>query len=89
MLMDSPTEPVTLSRDDIRVLDEKLSTMRHNVNNYLSLIIAAAEVMRRRPEMAARLSDSLTEQPGRITQEVQRFSDEFERALRISRNAPQ
>ena len=42
-----PDQPVTLTVEQIRELNQKLSTLRHDVNNNLALVIAAAEIIRR------------------------------------------
>ncbi len=83
--MGLPPTPVTLTTEQIAELNQKLSEMRHNVNNHLALIVAAAELMRRKPEMAARFLTSFTEQPQRISDEIRRFSVEFESFVGISR----
>jgi hypothetical protein len=60
--------------------------MRHNVNNCLALITAAAEVATRRPEMIQRVMGTLMDQPQKLTHEIQEFSGEFQRALGITKN---
>jgi hypothetical protein len=83
--MGLPTHPVTLTPEQIAELNENLADLRHNVNNYLSLIVAATELMRRRPESSARLVESLDDPSRKITTEVRLFSDRLEKALRITR----
>lgn len=78
-------QPIHLTPAEIEELNQKLSTFRHNVNNYLSLIVASVELIRRKPEMVGRLIDSLADQPGKITAEMKIFSDEFEKTLGIRR----
>ncbi len=80
-----PNEPVTLSPEEIRVLSHKLAEMRHNVNNCLALVTAAAEVVARKPDMAERLMANLIEQPHKIVDQIQAFSQEFEERLKIQR----
>jgi len=80
-----PTEPVTLSVAEINELKRKLSTLRHDVNNHLSLIIATVELIRRRPENTERMLAMLTEQPQRIAGSLAQFSGEMEAALQITR----
>ena len=60
--------------------------MRHSINNQLSLIVAAAELIRYKPELREKMALSLVQQPGRITEEITRFSAEFERTLGITRD---
>lgn len=80
-----PNQPVTLTVEQIAELNEKLSTMRHDVNGYLTVMIASAEMVRLRPEMAERMFKSLLEQPTRITDAVKKFSATFEGTLGINR----
>ncbi|MEI9865891.1 MAG: hypothetical protein WDN00_15345 [Limisphaerales bacterium] len=42
--MTLPTEPVTLSVAQISELNQKLSSLRHDVNNKLSIIAASLEI---------------------------------------------
>ena len=84
--MGLPSAPVTLPTEEIKLLNEKLSTLRHNINNHLSLIVAASELIRHRPEMAARMAATVSEQPDKIIAEMTRFSSEFEQALGITRD---
>jgi len=83
--MGLPTEPVTLTPAQIEALNKKLAEMRHNVNNCLSLIVAAAELVRRRPDMLPRMLETIAQQPEKIITEVRQFSDEFEKTLTITR----
>jgi len=43
-----PTEPVTLTVGEVQELNRKLSDMRHDINNHLSLMVAALELIRYR-----------------------------------------
>ncbi len=83
--MSLPTEPVTLSVEQIRELNQKLADLRHDINNYASLILASAELLRRRPETAERMLASLAEQPPKILATVKQFSGDLEAALHITR----
>ncbi|PYJ02928.1 MAG: hypothetical protein DME25_14395, partial [Verrucomicrobia bacterium] len=83
--MGLPNGPVTLSVQQLEELNKKLSTLRHDVNNHLSLVVAAAELIKFNPQMAARMSATLSEQPPKISEEINRFSVELERALGITR----
>ncbi|HTQ52038.1 MAG TPA: hypothetical protein VMJ12_15110 [Candidatus Acidoferrales bacterium] len=83
--MSLPTEPVTLSVEQIGELNRKLADARHDVNNYVALIMASVELLRRRPETAERMLASLLEQPPKITAAVKQFSNELEAALHITR----
>jgi hypothetical protein len=83
--MGLPTEPVTLNVEQLEALSKKLSGLRHDVNNSLSLITAAVELARRRPETAERMLNSLPDQPLKIAEAIARFSRELETALHITR----
>ena len=80
-----PTAPITLTVQQVEELNKRLSSLRHDVNNHLSLIVAAAELIRLNPEMVARMSTTLSEQPAKISEEISKFSAEFERVLGITR----
>ncbi|MCL5099059.1 MAG: hypothetical protein M1608_16295 [Candidatus Omnitrophica bacterium] len=84
--MGLPLQAVTLTPVQVGELNQKLADMRHNVNNQLSLITAAAEIATRKPDMAQRFLGNLIVQPQRIVEEIRRFSDEFERAFGITRD---
>jgi hypothetical protein len=80
-----PSQPVQLSIEQIKELNEKLSVLRHDVNNQLSLVIAASELVRHKPQMADRMMATIAEQPPKITAAMTKFSEEFERAFGITR----
>ncbi len=84
--MAAPNGPITLTPEQIDELNKKLSHMRHEVNNYLSLVIAAAELIRFKPELREKMAATLSEQPKRISNELTAFSAEFEQALGITRD---
>ena len=83
--MGLPNGPVTLSPEQIAELNKKLSTLRHDINNHLSLIVAAVELIKYNPEVANRMSGTLAEQPPKISEELSRFSSEFEKIFGITR----
>ena len=60
--------------------------MRHEINNQLSLIVAALELIRYRPEMRDRMLNTVGEQPAKIMAEIAKFSAEFEQSLNITRD---
>ena len=84
--MPLPSEPVTLTAEQIAELKKKLADLRHNVNNNLSLIIAAAEIIRLKPESAEKMWAGLSEKPHKVAEDVAQFSRELETALRIRRH---
>jgi len=83
--MTLPSQPVTLAVSQIDQLNQQLSTLRHDINNQLSLMLAAAEVIRRKPEAAERMSATFEELPRKITEAMLKFSAEFEKNFGITR----
>ncbi len=83
--MGLPSEPQTLTPEQVAEINSKLSEMRHDINNYLSMIIAATELVKRKPESAERFLEMIALQPPRITTSMQSFSTEFEKLLKIER----
>ena len=83
--MGLPTEPVILTVAQLDELNRKLATMRHDINNNLSLIVAAMELIKHKPQMTERMMVTLGEQPAKIGDAVSKFSVEFERAMGITR----
>lgn len=82
-VMRLPSEPVTLSVQEIEDLNRKLSEMRHAINNNLCYIVAALEVMRK-PELAEQMRTNLTDQTLKISDLLKKFSLEFEGKLKIT-----
>ena len=83
--MTLPTQSVTLTVEQITELNRRLSNMRHDINNHLSLVLAASELIRAKPHMADRMTATLVEQPPKIAAALQGFSTEFEQSLGIQR----
>jgi aspartokinase len=83
--MQMPTEPVVLNTGQIEELNHKLSTLRHDINGHLALIMAATELIRHKPATAERMFQTLVEQPQRITTAMAKFSAEFEQTFGITR----
>ena len=80
-----PNEPVTLTVEQIKELNQKLSTMRHDVNGKLTQITLAVELLRMQPDGGERWLNMMAEQPQKIVAEVAQFSRDFEAMLRITR----
>ena len=80
-----PTEPVTLSVQQLEELNRKLSTLRHDINGDLALVVAAAELIKLNPDILQRMLSTLLEQPPKIRDKVDRFSAELEKIMGISR----
>jgi len=84
--MGLPRQTVPLSPEQVVDLNRKFADLQHNVNNHLALMVAALELIRRKPEMIDRMVNNLTEQPQKILEEIKHFSEEFEKALCITRD---
>jgi len=83
--MGLPTTTVPLSRTQIQELNKHLSTMRHDINGDLALIVAAAELIKLNPELLPRMLKTLSEQPPKIRDRADQFSAAFEKMLGITR----
>ena len=83
--MPLPSQPITLSAQQVADLNRKLSTLRHDINNQLSLIMAAVELIRYQPEMTDPMIAMLVEQPPRVAAALAGFSTEFEQTFGITR----
>lgn len=81
-----PQNPVTFTPEQIAELNAKLSHMRHDINNHLSLIVAGTELMKFKPELRDRVIGTLAEQAPKIVAQITSFSAEFEKAFNISRD---
>lgn len=82
--MPVPEQSVTLTAGEIEGLRVQLSTLRHDVNNHISMIIAAAELIRRKPEQASRFLQSLSDPAEKIGAEIKEFSKSLESVLGIA-----
>jgi hypothetical protein len=80
-----PSGPVTLTEEQILALHRRLRDMRHDVNGRMANIVAAAELMRLRPESAAERMKVLLEQPHQAAEAIGHFSRDFETALGLVR----
>jgi len=78
-------ENVALSATEIQELNQQLATMRHDINNYVSLMMAAVELVQRKPEALPRMTPTLVDQPAKIADAVRRFSRTFEARFGIQR----
>lgn len=84
--MELPQHSVMLTAEEISDLANCLSALRHNINNHLSIMTAAAEVLARKPELAERIVDNLLQQPPKISEQILKFSNAFETTLKIKRD---
>ena len=84
--MAKPTEPVSLSLEQIGELNEKLSALRHDLNNSLSLIAATVALIRHRPTVTEQMWNTLAEQPRKIGETFSQFARDLEATLHITRS---
>ena len=80
-----PQQPVTLTVEQIAALNQELANMRHDINNNLSLVMAAVEPIRAKPHMTERMTATLIEQPTKISKAMMNFCTQFEKTLEIRR----
>ena len=83
--MPLPSQPVTLTVEQLTELNGKLATMRHDLNNKLCVIAGAVEVIRIKPQSAQRMLETLLEQSAGMAAAIKKYSDEFDRAFGITR----
>ena len=81
-----PEHPVTLKVEQIAALNDSLSEMRHGINNNLSVVCAAVQLIRSKPQRTEEMIVTAVEQVAKINQATQKFSAEFERAYGIRRD---
>lgn len=84
--MATPDEPVTLTPQQIEEINARLADTRHDINNQLSLIIAAVELIKRKPESAEKMIATISQQPEKIMNELRGFSEDFEKLLGVIRD---
>jgi hypothetical protein len=84
--MGLPSQPITLSVEQLDQLNRKLANMRHDINNTLSLMMAAVELIKCKPQMTEKMIVTLLEQPPKIGNSLVKFSAEFEQTFGITRN---
>jgi signal transduction histidine kinase len=80
-----PSGPVTLTVEQITSLHNDLRTMRHDINGRLANIVAAAELIRLRPDTTPERLRVLLEQPHKAAESIAKFSREFESLLGLLR----
>jgi len=79
--MSEPPQPVCLTPSQVADLHTRLAQLRHGINNRLTKIVAAAEILQRKPEMMAVFAPRLIAEPQQISEELAAFSSAFEEAL--------
>jgi hypothetical protein len=84
--MQIPQTPANLTPEQVKELNKKLSHMRHEINNQLSLVVAALELIRFKPDARDKMLNTISEQPNKIIAEMQKFSTEFEKTFNITRD---
>ncbi|MCL4177783.1 MAG: hypothetical protein KJ072_08550 [Verrucomicrobia bacterium] len=83
--MGLPTQTVSLHPDQVVELERHLSDARHGINNHLTLISTAIELIRRDPSAAERLAHTMVDRPQLIREELMRFNRAFDEAFGITR----
>jgi hypothetical protein len=83
--MGFPTQSVSLHPDQVVELERRLSDARHGINNHLTLLSTAIELIRRDPSAAERLAQAMVDRPQMIREELMRFNRAFDEAFGIKR----
>lgn len=83
--MPVPSQPVTLSPEQLEELDKKLITMRHDINGSLALVVAALDIIRIQPAKLERMLATLAQQTPKITESLAKFSAEWDKTFGITR----
>jgi hypothetical protein len=83
--MGLPQQPVTLTPEEIAELNARLSDLRHNINNCLMKVTLAVDLIRTKPDVAARMTETIADQPAQIMAQLRQFSADFERRFGITR----
>ncbi len=76
--------PVSLTVEQVEGLNRKLSDVRHDINNNLTLMVASLALLKARPGDAARLIETFEKQPEKIAEALNSFTVEFEATLGIT-----
>jgi hypothetical protein len=84
--MAEPNMSHTLTPEQLVALNQKLAHMRHEINNQLSLVVAAVELLRFKPDLRDKMLSTLEQQPAKIAAEVAKFSAEFEQAFGLGKD---
>ncbi len=77
--------PVTLTEEQVHTLHRRLRDMRHDINGRLANIVAAAELIRLRPDTMEERLRILLEQPRQASDAIGHFSRDFETAFGLTR----
>jgi hypothetical protein len=73
-----------LTPAEIAEIHQRLSSFCHNVNNHLSLIMAATDLMRRKPEATERALEAMRVPPEEIARELRCFRSDLEKILGLN-----
>lgn len=84
--MSSVDGSVHLTAEQARELHKLLSDCRHNVNNNVSLIMSAMELAQLKPDSLPKMIKTAVDQSKKVTEEVIRYSAEFERIMQAARS---
>jgi hypothetical protein len=84
--MSSVDGSVHLTAEQARELHKVLSDCRHNVNNYVGLIMSAMELAQLKPDAAPKMIKTAADQSKKVADEVVRYSAEFERIMQTARS---
>jgi hypothetical protein len=81
---DSGVHSLNLSQLEVIQIAERLSTCRHNINNNLALMVASAEIVKRKPERIDKVIDTIFQQTEKLMNELNSFSENLKKVLDIN-----
>ncbi len=84
--MSSVDGSVHLTAEQAWELHKLLADCRHNVNNYVSLIMSAMELAQLKPDATPKMIKTASDQSKKVSEEVVRYSTEFERIMQAARS---
>lgn len=74
-----PSQPLNLTVEQVEALNKRLSSLRHDINGDLALIVASAELIKLSPASIPQRVKTLLEQPDKIRKKMDEFSADLER----------
>ncbi len=85
----APTEPVTLTVEQVTQLERELTEMRHDINGDITVLFSAVQLMRYNPSRAQETlaNIDLSALQEKFRKRVDGFTAEFNRLLQVRREA--
>ena len=78
-----PSQSFNLTPEQVEALNKRLSSLRHDINGDLALIVASAELIKLSPASIPQRVKTLLEQPDKIRKKMDEFSADLERIFGV------